>query len=70
MSANGKLCLDILRESWHPSLTVAKCLEKIREMVAQPNTDDALRRCWEMVGEPAFSRLDLKNECILVTYVE
>ncbi|CAJ1374959.1 unnamed protein product [Effrenium voratum] len=44
VSANGKLCLDILRESWHPSLTVAKCLEKIREMVAQPNTDDALRQ--------------------------
>ena len=36
--------LDILKDSWSPSLSVFKCLESIRALMADPNPDDAMRQ--------------------------
>jgi len=44
VSDSGGICLDILRDSWNPALSVPKCLEAIRVMMANPDTDNALRQ--------------------------
>mmetsp|Transcript_22916 Transcript_22916/g.46403 ORF Transcript_22916/g.46403 Transcript_22916/m.46403 type:complete len:419 (+) Transcript_22916:236-1492(+) len=44
VSDSGKICLDILQDRWAPSLSVPKCLEAIRIMLANPDTDNALRQ--------------------------
>ena len=36
--------LDILKESWSPSLSIQKCLFSIRALMVDPNPDDALRQ--------------------------
>jgi len=41
---SGKICLSILQEDWNPALSVAKCLEAIRVMMKNPDTDNALRQ--------------------------
>jgi len=44
VNANGGICLDILKESWSPNLTVQQCLTSIRALLAEPNPEDALRQ--------------------------
>eukprot|EP00439_Symbiodinium_sp_Y106_P069866 s1687_g12.t1 len=44
VNANGAICLDILKESWSPSLSIQKCLFSIRALMVDPNPDDALRQ--------------------------
>jgi ubiquitin-conjugating enzyme E2 D/E len=44
MNDSGKICLGILQEAWNPSLTVPKCLEAIRILMKNPDTDNALRQ--------------------------
>merc|ERR1719296_629994 len=44
VSDSGKICLDLLQESWTPALTIPKALEAIRILLAKPDTDNALRQ--------------------------
>jgi ubiquitin-protein ligase/ubiquitin len=41
---SGKICLNILQEDWNPALSVPKCLEAVRVMMKNPDTDNALRQ--------------------------
>jgi ubiquitin-conjugating enzyme E2 D/E len=42
ISNDGNICLDILKDSWNPALSVAKALLSISSMLADPNPDDPL----------------------------
>lgn len=44
VSDSGKICLDILYDRWNPALTVPKCLEAVRIMMKEPDTDNSLRQ--------------------------
>ena len=44
VSDGGAICLDILKEKWSPALTIPKCLEAVRLMLANPDSDNALRQ--------------------------
>lgn len=44
VSDSGKVCLDILHDRWSPALTVPKCLEGIRIMLMEPDTNNSLRQ--------------------------
>merc|ERR1719159_673760 len=44
MSDSGKICLDLLQDRWNPTTTVAKALQAVRELVKEPDTDNALRQ--------------------------
>jgi len=44
VSDSGKICLGILEGSWSPALSVARCLEAVRAMLRDPDTDNALRQ--------------------------
>merc|ERR1712232_310020 len=41
---SGKICMDILQEAWAPSLSVPKCLEAVRMLLKNPDTNNALRQ--------------------------
>jgi len=43
ISESGQICMHLLQE-WSPSTTVPKALEAIRYLLAQPDTDEALRQ--------------------------
>jgi len=42
VSSEGRLCLNVLRDSWTPSLTFIKVMENIKLMLIEPDTLDAL----------------------------
>uniref|UniRef100_A0A7S0B6I3 UBC core domain-containing protein n=1 Tax=Pyrodinium bahamense TaxID=73915 RepID=A0A7S0B6I3_9DINO len=44
VSDSGQICLDILQDKWNPSLSVSKCLEAVRIMLQNPDTDNSLRQ--------------------------
>merc|ERR1719296_106438 len=44
VSDSGQLCVDILKDSWSPALTIPKALETIRVLLKKPDTNNALRQ--------------------------
>ncbi len=39
-SANGAICLDVLKEQWSPALTLKTALLSVQSLLASPEPDD------------------------------
>ncbi|KAI6120826.1 ubiquitin-conjugating enzyme e2-24 kDa [Pisolithus croceorrhizus] len=41
-SVSGAICVDILRDQWHPALTVEKVLLSVQSLLSSPEASDSL----------------------------
>ena len=42
ISSQGEICLNVLKNSWHPSISVKTILISLRNLLAHPNSKDPL----------------------------
>ena len=42
VKSDGAICLDILKKTWSPTLTIGKVLISIRSLLMDPNAEDAV----------------------------
>ena len=46
-SANGAICLDILKDQWSPALTLKTALLSLQALLSSPEPDDPqVRKSW------------------------
>ena len=49
-SANGAICLDILKDQWSPALTLKTALLSLQALLSSPQPDDPqVRQSWALL---------------------
>ena len=51
-SANGAICLDILKDQWSPALTLKTALLSLQALLASPVPDDPQVECVSRAHRP------------------
>lgn len=57
-SANGAICLDILKDQWSPALTLKTALLSLQALLSTPEPDDPQDA---VVAQQASRRIEVKH---------